>query len=418
MSGPARVAAPAEPLSRRALLRGAGTVLLAGPAACGSISRLPDPGRVPVSRQADGFASFRFNAHDRDTTLAFIDRTADARTRLGLGKINALALSGGGASGAYGAGLLVGWTRSGQRPVFDLVTGVSTGALTAPFAFLGSDWDARLEAAYTDGTVSGLLASNLPALVLPSLYSGEPLAELVARHVDMPLLRAVAQAHARGRRLMVATTNLDTQETVIWDMGAIAHSAVTASYGDECRRLFRQVLVASASIPGVFPPVIITPPSPASEPQEEMHVDGAVTAPFFLAPEALILWRPTSMAMQPGELYAIVNGTVGPTYATTEGAFFAILWRSYDTMSKATTRAHLNASAAFAERNGASFRYAAIPDSLGPDSLDFRPAMLRDLFDLGVHACETGEAFRTLAEAPVMTSDDAVRPLPPAQLRR
>ena len=169
--------------------------------------------------------------------------------------ISVLALSGGGADGAYGAGVLVGLDpSSGTRPEFQVVTGVSTGALIAPFAFLGPDWDGKLEEAFTGPAAGALLSPRgFGALLFgPSVYRGRPLERLVGHYVDDALLQAVARENARGRKLLVATTDLDRQETVIWNMGEIA-----ASGGPQARRLFRDVLVASASVPGVFPPKLI-----------------------------------------------------------------------------------------------------------------------------------------------------------------
>jgi hypothetical protein len=234
--------------------------------------------------------------------------------------------------------------------------------------------------------------------VQPSIYGDATLRRLVARHVDAPLLRAVAARHMAGLILLVATTNLDTQETVIWDLGHIATMAVEEARAGEMSHLFRQVLIASASIPGIFPPVLITPPSASGAGLEEMHVDGGVTAPFFVAPEALILWQPRNPHMVPGSLYAVVNGTIGPSAKVMEGTFLQVVWRSYETMSKAMSRAHLNASAAFAERSQATFRYASIPDDVAPDALDFSFDNMRSLFDLGFRSGRSGEAFQDLSD--------------------
>src|SRR5690606_8864559 len=134
-----------------------------------------------------------------------------------------LALSGGGANGAYGAGVIVGWSQAGTRPDFDIVTGISTGALAAPFAFLGPRWDGALEHAYTDGETQKLFSlRNLAALVAPSLFSSQTLSSLIDRHITPELLGEIAIEHGKGRRLLVVTTNLDAEEAVIWDMGALA----------------------------------------------------------------------------------------------------------------------------------------------------------------------------------------------------
>jgi predicted acylesterase/phospholipase RssA len=167
--------------------------------------------------------------------------------------INILALSGGGADGAIGAGAMVGLTRSALRPQFSVVTGVSAGALIAPYSFLGSDWDNQLAEVYTSGSAEHLLQSRgLGVLFGSSLYSGTPLKELVDRYATDALIHAVARESSTGRLLLVATTDVSTGEQVIWDLGSIAMNG-----GVGARALFRDVLLASASVPGLFPPVVI-----------------------------------------------------------------------------------------------------------------------------------------------------------------
>jgi predicted acylesterase/phospholipase RssA len=169
------------------------------------------------------------------------------------GQFNILALSGGGEHGAFGAGLLIGWSETGQRPTFDIVTGISTGALMAPFAFLGPAYDQRLKAVYTENSFHSLLSGNaLTGLFGEGLYSTKPLQKIVARQVDETMLADIAVAHRQGRRLFVVTTNLDAQRPVLWNMGAIATSG-----RPEALDLFRKVLLASASVPGVFDPIFI-----------------------------------------------------------------------------------------------------------------------------------------------------------------
>src|SRR5436190_16196459 len=164
-----------------------------------------------------------------------------------------LALSGGGADGAFGAGLLAGWTANGTRPQFTFVTGASAGALLAPFAFLGPSQDQTLMNFFATGEMANLLqAESLPGVLSVGFFKTAPLRELIARHIDAELLEAIAREHRSGRRLYVVTTNLDAQRTAIWDMGQIA-----ASVEPHALELFRDVLTASASIPGVFAPVLI-----------------------------------------------------------------------------------------------------------------------------------------------------------------
>jgi hypothetical protein len=160
------------------------------------------------------------------------------------GQFSILALSGGGEHGAFGAGLLNGWSESGKRPTFSIVTGISTGALMAPFAFLGSAYDQRLKALYTDMSFHGILSgSPLMGFFGEGLYNTRPLQRNVDRQVDQTMLADIAAAHRQGRRLFVVTTNLDAQRPVLWNMGAIA-----ASERPGALELFRKVLLASASV--------------------------------------------------------------------------------------------------------------------------------------------------------------------------
>lgn len=220
-------------------------------AGCGTLSRSESAGRLTpaVLRPIDEARVGASNASEvRALSEDFARRLATPD-----GKVSILALSGGGAKGTYGAGVIVGWSQSGQRPAFSIVTGVSTGALAAPFAFLRSTRDDDLTAAYTGDRTEGLLRWRaLAALLAPSLFSPASLRDLVDENVTPALLREVAAEHAKGRRLFVVTTNLDAEEAVIWDMGALA-----ARDDEPSLQRFREVLLASASIQGVFPPVLI-----------------------------------------------------------------------------------------------------------------------------------------------------------------
>lgn len=397
---------PAMALFRKMLVLSAAAMILA---ACGTISREPFTNADLRSVQAPtGLEGLRFNGNDTAAGLAFVDRFRAQSSQRFLHGVKALAISGGGANGAYGAGVIVGWTQSGSRPDFDVVTGVSTGALTAPFAFLGPKWDHKLEAAYTNGEAANLTSGRLGALFLPSLLRVQPLKHLVEKYVDAQLLRAVAAEHRKGRRLLVATTNLDTEETVIWDMGEIAISAERPGNEDAAVELFSTVLVASASIPGVFPPAVI-PVQGAGRAVSEMHVDGGVTVPFFFIPESMNLWRAPDR-MRPGELYVVVNGKVGPTFGFTKGKTMAILGRSYNAMSRSQTKANLLVAQGFADRNNATLRYTAIPDDAEASSLDFSTENMRDLFQRGFEAGRSGHAFRPLEAPPPATPGPAPDP--------
>ncbi len=320
-----------------------------------------------------------------------------------------LALSGGGANGAYGAGVLVGWTQTGRRPTFKIVTGVSTGALTAPFAFLGPRWDAQLQAAYANGEAKDILGwRQLATFALPSLYSASALRRLVDRAVSPAMLEEIAAEHDKGRRLLVATTNLDTQETVIWDMGAIARQG-----GPQAMTLFKDVLVASASIPGVFPPVLIAGRARDGRIVQEMHVDGGVNLSFLAVPESLLLWQDPNSHPTRGTIHVLVNGQIGRVEAVTQGRLKSILKRTFDSSSKASVRGLLMSNAAFARRNGLDLLVSAVPDEAEANSLDFsREAMVR-LFELGRNRATQGEAWAPWARHMATTQVDTGAPAAP-----
>ncbi|MGA3159498.1 MAG: patatin-like phospholipase family protein, partial [Steroidobacteraceae bacterium] len=225
-----------------------------------------------------------------------------ARQAAGGQALNVLALSGGGAGGAFGAGALVGWSRRGTRPDFQIVTGVSAGALIAPLAFLGQDWDPQLAEAFSGSQTEHLMHRRLlGGLLGASVYDGKPLAKLVDHYVTDELLRAVAQRSREGRLLLVATTNLDSEEPVIWNLGLIAEQG-----GPVARRLFRDVLIASSSVPGIFPPVMISVQQ-GGRSFQEMHVDGsAINSLFFIPDVAAILPNPIE-SLHGGHLYVLVN---------------------------------------------------------------------------------------------------------------
>ena len=382
--------------------------------ACGSLSREAYTATDLAGPPPKGLAELRFNASDSDAAIRFAE---PARKRASAQRtFDVLALSGGGSNGAYGAGVLAGWTKRGERPEFDIVTGVSTGALTAPFAFLGPTWDDRLTQAYTGKAAGKVLRSRgLGLLFHTSLYSNRGLRALVDANVTDDLLQAIVAEHRRGRRLLIATTNLDTEETVIWDMGAIASRGDAAS-----RQLFKDVLVASASIPGVLPPTLIEIPGPntakGGRRLSEMHVDGGVTIPFFVAPESLLLWTAAKGQVRPGRLYVIVNGKVGGAFGFTKGNAGAIVGRSWDAMSKALMRTHLAASSAFARRNGGQLFYAAIPDSadVNTSGLDFADDNRVALFRMGYERAQAGWAWSLTDEPSEVPPGAPAVPAPPA----
>ncbi len=296
-------------------------------------------------------------------------------------KLNILALSGGGAGGAFGAGVLAGLSLAGARPMFDVVTGVSTGALMAPLAFLGPDWDGRLADAYTSGYAADLLA-------LRSIYSGDGLNVLVRRFVDDALLQAVAAAHLKGRRLFVATTDLDSQQSVIWDLGAIACHG-----GPVALALFQDVLVASASLPGLFPPKMIEVETPEGRFQE-LHVDGGVSSPLFIVPESLLTAPGIGEALRGATIYVIVNTSLTPTPRTTSTNRIAVMVRSFETMLHFSYRHALEAVEAFCRSADLNLWVAAAPsDPKDNGMLRFDTPSMREAFVAGRRLARAGHAW-------------------------
>jgi predicted acylesterase/phospholipase RssA len=243
---------------------------------------------------------------------------------------NYLAISSGGDDGAFAAGLLVGWSARGDRPVFNVVTGVSAGALVATFAFLGSRYDEvlRTVASRTDSRDIFHPRSLLAAFTSDGLADDRPLAAIIEKYVTADVLREVACAYATGRLLFIGTTDLDAGEPVVWDMGAIAARGDSVALD-----LFRQVMLASAAIPGVFPPVMIDVEVDGKR-YQEMHVDGAVTKQVFLFRSAFVkeLSEPTAAGERQRHVYVIRNGRIDAQWGSTQRRTTAVAHRALNAL--------------------------------------------------------------------------------------
>lgn len=356
--------------------------------------RLPAP---PSDRhvEAAGFPGVRLSVDQADDALRqAADRLAPLRSLLGRDEFNILALSGGASGGAYGAGVLAGLTKAGRRPDFAIVTGVSTGALIAPLAFLGSAWDEHLTDAYVGGHAAELLSlRRLNSALGPSIFKGESLDRLVETFVDQAMVEAVAVEHAKGRRLLIATTNLDSQRAVVWDMGEIATHG-----GDEALKLFRTLLVASSSVPGIFPPKLIDV-EVNGQPHQEMHVDGGVAAPLFLMPDALLHWRNLGPRFRRGRVHVIVNTVLDPASQSTPPGVASIMARSFDTMLRFSYRQALSLAAGFCSRHNLPLSVASIPSSFeGFNLLKFETDLMRRIYDAGVAQAIEGSVWTSAVE--------------------
>lgn len=307
--------------------------------------------------------------------------------------VTSLALSGGGSDGAFGAGVLGGWTASGTRPQFDVVTGVSTGALTAPFAFLGPKYDAALKEVFTKSStkdiaimrpVRGLLGGD-------ALASNAPLAKVVAHYIDEAFLDEVAAEHRKGRRLLIGTTNLDAERPVIWDMGAIA-----TSRSPEALDLFRTVLLASAAIPAVFPPGFIKVSADGTT-YDEMHVDGGATREVFLVPTQFMASKVDGrLGIRPvRRTYIIRNGHVDPEYKAVKARTLSIAGRAVSSLIKSQGVGDLYELYLFCQRNGIDYNLAYIPgDFIDTSTQAFDPVYMTKLYDLGYEMAAKGYPWK------------------------
>ncbi|MFY0610068.1 MAG: patatin-like phospholipase family protein [Hyphomicrobiaceae bacterium] len=299
-----------------------------------------------------------------------------------------LAISGGGSHGAFGAGLLVGWTAAGTRPEFDLVTGVSTGALSAPFAFLGPKYDRQLKEIYTRYGTEQLIQKQVIAGLLggAAIADNSKLASVIASYVDRDFLRVVAREHRRGRRLLISTTNIDAERPVVWDMGRISQRDSKRSLA-----LFRKILLASAAVPAVFPPVVINVRADGRNLQE-LHVDGGTTGQVFFLPPQLLVRNivPKHRRRRPvtAELYVVMNGSLSPKFQTVEARTTAIASRSLWTIMKQQAIGDLYKLYVEARNNRIKYFQASIPDSFTmtskePFDLKYMRALFQHGFDLG-----------------------------------
>ncbi|HLQ92856.1 MAG TPA: patatin-like phospholipase family protein [Xanthobacteraceae bacterium] len=302
-----------------------------------------------------------------------------------------LAISGGGADGAFGAGLLVGWTQSGNRPDFAVVTGASIGALIGPYAFLGSEFDGELTKNFTDITAADVFeAKPTPESFLDTW----PLKRLIEKRVTRNLLKAIAAEHMKGRRYLVATTNLDAGRRVIWNMGAIA-----ARGDDKALKLFREVILASASIPGFFQPVSIEVESNGKK-FHEMHLDGTITSPFFVAPESSITSQDARLPTD--QIYVIINSKITSDFSMPHRQIHAILGRTIGVALVTGLRAELMLITASARQLGIGLNVAHVPEDFTEVNRGlFDHIYMQALFRYGAEQAMNGQVFQNIVQIPV-----------------
>ena len=265
----------------------------------------------------------------------------------------------------------------------------------APFVFLGPDYDDVLEAIFTSGLAQDLLRiDGVNVIFGAGAYKSEPLKELIAKYANAELLDAIAVEYRKGRMLMIATTNLDAQRTMIWNMGAIA-----ASNSPDRLSLFRTVLAASVSIPGVFAPTFIDVVA-NGEHYSEMHVDGGVTSNVVAVPEGIMTAKGLN-APAGSRVYVVVNGKLAPDAALTSNSTLPIVARSFWTTVKANTKNTLIATYEFCRRNNWGFFVTAIDAgrTIETQKINFDTAYMQELFAYGLAKGSRATASRPRSTA-------------------
>jgi predicted patatin/cPLA2 family phospholipase len=300
-----------------------------------------------------------------------------------------LAISGGGENGAFAAGLLLGWTESGERPEFTAVTGVSAGALVAPFAFLGSEYDHVLRIVSVGLTSDQVYKKRgvIRALRTDALATTEPLQALIAKYVDEEVMEKIAEEHRKGRSLNIGTANLDSMRPVIWRIGAIANSG-----HPDALQLIRQILLASASIPALFSPVLIEVEA-GGEKYDELHVDGGAASQVFLYPVGIDYDEILERLAVPGrpKVYIIRNSRLDPMYEQVRNRLFPIAGRSLESLVRTQGIGDLFRIYLETCRDGLDYNLAFIPAEFTEEADEgFDTEYMQDLFDLAFKRAKAG----------------------------
>jgi predicted acylesterase/phospholipase RssA len=306
---------------------------------------------------------------------------------------NYLAISGGGENGAFSAGFLQGWSETGTRPEFTAITGVSTGALISPFAFLGSDHDSTLKEIYTGVSTKDIFIKRnlLVGLTSDALADTDPLFKLIQKYVTPEIREALAAEARRGRLLNVATTNLDAGRPVIWNLTRIA-----ASEHPHALELIHKILLASASIPVAFPPVFIDVEANGQQ-YDEIHVDGGGASQVFLYPLGIDWQRVMKKVDVQGtpNVYLLRNARLNPMWQTVEPKLTKIANRTIGSLIRTQGIGDMYRVYLGAKRDGMDYHLAYIPDDFKEEPNEpFDREYMTNLYNLGYRLAKEGGAWR------------------------
>ena len=389
-----------ENVLRKFLIAVLGACFLSG---CASPSRLAAvPEGMHTKAKIAGMKEVRFFADEQPEQFYMAGLESLGREKVDLAgaghsgplpPANFLAISGGGDNGAFAAGLLVGWSETGQRPKFKLVTGISTGALIAPFAFLGKDYDQKLKEVYTTISSKDIFEKRglFSVLFDESLSDTTPFWKLVKRAANQEMLDKIALEYSRGRILLVATTDLDSRRSVIWNIGAIAQSKHPGAL-----HLFHSILIASAAIPGVFPPVMIDVNVDGRQ-HDEMHVDGGTMAQTFLYPSSVNLAKISKEHRVERErtLYIIRNARLDPDWASVDRYILTIAGRAISSLIHSQGIGDLYKIYLNAQRDGIDYNLAYIgKDFTAEHKEEFDTKFMRELFDYAYQRARVGYEWK------------------------
>lgn len=300
------------------------------------------------------------------------------------GGLNILALSGGGPDGAYGAGVLNGWTATGKRPEFDIVTGISTGAIIAPFAFLGSEYDGALRRFYTTTDTSRVARFRvIPAVIGGgALADNAPLERAIAQELTDQIISKIGEEHVKGRRLIIGTTNIDAERPVLWDIGELASANTPEAFA-----LIRKIVLASAAIPVFLKPVRI-PVTDGVSTKEELHVDGALTQQIFAYPANLPMKRALAeagLAGQTNQIWVIHNKRLEPRFEAQSTSLIKMANRTLSILIRSQGLGDLAFIIALAKRDGLVISGLAVPARFSDSPTQaFDPAYMTKLYNIGL----------------------------------
>ena len=360
----------------------------------------------------DGFSGIRYVPSTKLGTSSFLEELKVAIPKRGTDSnrvSNYLSLSGGGDNGAFGAGLLIGWTDQGTRPMFDQVVGISTGALIAPMAYLGSAYDDVLRDVFTSVTPKDVYKERgvLGLLLNDAMADNAPLAALIEKNVTSKMLDDIAEQYqTKGRLLLIGTTNIDTGQIVLWNMGKIA-SYRTA----ESAQLFRKVMLASAAIPGAFPPSLFEATLDGKE-FNELHVDGGLAVQIYLYPGAVtkIAFAQEVMKQRKRNAYIIRNAKISIDHSTTARNGLGIVDRALKKMIQAQGIGNLYQIYEIARRDNISFNLAFIGDDfVHPHPAEFDQDYMRALFNYGYQKALRGYPWSTSPPGLDQSTEEDIR---------